>query len=523
MRRSGSGLTRRHFLETSTAAAALSALPLVPARAKEPAYTRYPVDSREGQEMLDSYRRAIMVMLDLKPDHPHNWFRNAFVHTYDCPHHNWWFTVWHRGYTGWFERTVRLYSKNPKFAFPYWDWSRLPYVPKGMFDGVLTPTAGDYDKFISSYKTFQDFIGPSLDGYWKTLTPVQSKLLQERQMATVPDVWSWVVKRGMYATTKYARYPSRDKPDLDAATRDATSATTVARLMQAPTFETFNSGQTDNHGQMSATIAPLESTPHDLTHNFCGGANIVPADQMGFMQDNLSPSDPLFFLHHANVDRLWHNWTQNQIAAGKPYKPQNIDVFMKEAFPFFFDENGKALTGAVAADYFDIGAFDYRYQEPAVVVAARAPAPPAAALRAPIPGSMNRGTATLAVPAEALAEDHVLVVQVTIANPTTLGAPRAFAVLANAPESVTTAGPDSPYYIGAVAFFGVMPGMGGETTFSVPVPADKQRKLAAGPLQIRAVPVAGPAPARGPGAARAPLQAPPPAQPVLTGASATVW
>jgi tyrosinase len=42
-------------------------------------------------------------MLNLPADHPQNWFRNAFVHLMDCPHGNWWFYVWHRGYLGYFE------------------------------------------------------------------------------------------------------------------------------------------------------------------------------------------------------------------------------------------------------------------------------------------------------------------------------------------------------------------------------------------------------------------------------------
>ncbi|HEY8698119.1 MAG TPA: tyrosinase family protein [Rhizomicrobium sp.] len=527
MRKSNSGFTRRYFLETGAAAAAASTLPFGAARAAAK-YVRYPVNTSEGQKMLDSYREAIAVMRDLGPQNPHNWFRNAFVHTYDCPHHNWWFLVWHRGYMGWFERTVRRYSKNQSFAFPYWDWSVAPRVPAGMFDGVLTPTDGSFGKYTSDEKTFQNFIGPSLEAYWTKLTDVQSKLLRERDMATTKELWEQVEKRAMFAKTPFARYPSKDKPDLDDKTTDATSGSTVAAIMKAPDFETFNSGQTKDHGQVSTDIAALEGTPHDLTHNFCGGAGLVPLDQMGFMQDNLSPSDPLFFLHHANMDRLWHNWTQSQIAAGKPYKPKDIDKFMTEPFPFFVDENGKALVDAKASDYFDIGRFDYEYAEPKpVVVAARAPVP--ASLRGTVAGAMNKGVASLAVPPGALAKDRVLVVHVTIPNPPTLDSPREFLVLANAPAGTTTATPASPYYVGAVAFFGFMPGMAGATTFTVPIPADKASRLAPGPLQIQAVPVPPVAAAKAaPHAAGETMRATRPtgAAPgasALKGASLTVW
>lgn len=42
----------------------------------------------------------------------------------------------------------------------------------------------------------------------------------------------------------------------------------------------------------------FESAPHNLVHNILGGV----------MADMLSPTDPIFWLHHANVDRLWVAW-----------------------------------------------------------------------------------------------------------------------------------------------------------------------------------------------------------------------
>jgi tyrosinase len=42
----------------------------------------------------------------------------------------------------------------------------------------------------------------------------------------------------------------------------------------------------------------FESAPHNLVHNIIGGV----------MSDMLSPTDPIFWLHHANVDRLWVAW-----------------------------------------------------------------------------------------------------------------------------------------------------------------------------------------------------------------------
>lgn len=55
-------------------------------------------------------------------------------------------------------------------------------------------------------------------------------------------------------------------------------------------------------GKSSAYEPSLETAPHNTLHNIVGGV----------MSDMQSPIDPIFWLHHANVDRLWSAW----VAAG---------------------------------------------------------------------------------------------------------------------------------------------------------------------------------------------------------------
>lgn len=50
----------------------------------------------------------------------------------------------------------------------------------------------------------------------------------------------------------------------------------------------------------------IEWVPHGLVHAAVGG----PEGDMTAMH---SPNDPIFWLHHANVDRLWWNWQQSGI------------------------------------------------------------------------------------------------------------------------------------------------------------------------------------------------------------------
>ena len=64
----------------------------------------------------------------------------------------------------------------------------------------------------------------------------------------------------------------------------------------------------------------LENGPHNAVHNAIGGD----------MNTAASPTDPLFFMHHANVDRLWYQWQEvhpNQ-------NPSNMDEVLKPASLF---------------------------------------------------------------------------------------------------------------------------------------------------------------------------------------------
>ena len=49
--------------------------------------------------------------------------------------------------------------------------------------------------------------------------------------------------------------------------------------------------------------------------------------------------DPIFFLHHANVDRLWNHWLAQ---GGGRQDPTSDQVWMNTMFTFF-DENGQQV------------------------------------------------------------------------------------------------------------------------------------------------------------------------------------
>lgn len=59
--------------------------------------------------------------------------------------------------------------------------------------------------------------------------------------------------------------------------------------------------------------AEITSRTHNRGHNLMGG----------HMSQGFSPNDPIFWLHHANVDRLWANWQRHRVNAVPGSTPED--------------------------------------------------------------------------------------------------------------------------------------------------------------------------------------------------------
>jgi tyrosinase len=105
----------------------------------------------------------------------------------------------------------------------------------------------------------------------------------------------------------------------------------------------------------TAASASLEGTPHGAVHVGVGGL-------MGSVPT--AAQDPIFYLHHCNVDRLWNLW----LAQGGGRTDPLTDSTWKNTQFTFFDENGAEvhLTGCEVLRAAE--ELDYRYEnEPAQV------------------------------------------------------------------------------------------------------------------------------------------------------------
>jgi tyrosinase len=509
MPKTQSPFTRRSFLQTSLAAAAGAASLPVTSHAFIPPlpqakYTRYNVMSSGGQKALNSYNNAIQVMLKKPPTHPQNWFRNAFIHIMDCPHGNWWFYVWHRGYVGYFEETIRNLSGDSTFAMPYWDWTTLPEIPPSMFESVLTPIADLYSYFTKNLSVFTDFIKPSLQTYWNSLNSAQRNQLNIRGYTNFDLMWNDVTGldptsgNGIsgniaYAITCGARYLSRDNPKLDPATAYDVSPPVIEAGLKPTQFYnpsislSFTSTKTPSHNTppgQGTQFSIIEGFPHNKVHNYIGGVGPLDPGPYGNMTNFLSPVDPIFFLHHSNIDRLWDVWTRKQQSMGLPYLPTGADLqtLSNEPFLFYVNGAGQPVGNSQAGEYLSMQRFNYQYQPGFPERFEQTSGVQGRPQRPPVRGTVRGNRATLSLPS-AVVKEHLaapgatLIAEVTVPHPTPSNPTREFHVLVGAPANVTDAGPDSPFYAGTIAFFGNVShahGAAPEATFAVPLPKTPQ-------------------------------------------------
>ena len=120
-------------------------------------------------------------------------------------------------------------------------------------------------------------------------------------------------------------------------------------------------------GDFSDTGA-LESTPHNAIHVVLVNAPPVRPCRAGLMIDpNCAALDPIFWLHHANIDRLWNVWLAQGGGRDNPpdgsWRDQSFD---------FYDENGDEVSMTVAEVLDSAGQLDYVYDdEPATAMPSR--------------------------------------------------------------------------------------------------------------------------------------------------------
>lgn len=216
----------------------------------------------ESDPQLKDYAMAVKTLKALPESDRRHWKNLAATHRDSCPHGNSFFFPWHRAYLIYFEKICAEASGNPNFALPYWDWSESTRLPAPFFD--------QQSALYNASRAIKDAQQSMFD--------IAKTFDQGAQ-----DLWSADAIKAIQANTTFQNYVGR------ASIRPATRPKDI--MIAQRQAGGFDPGT-------GPVAGALEAGPHNYTHAYIGG------DMGRFM----SPYDPIFWLHHANVDRLWAEW-----------------------------------------------------------------------------------------------------------------------------------------------------------------------------------------------------------------------
>jgi tyrosinase len=233
----------------------------------EPIRIRRDVSSlKAGDDTLSWYARGVARMQTRPLEDPTSWEYQAAIHGREpkwarpglwnqCQHGTWFFLPWHRGYLGWFEQIViaaiRELDGPSNWALPYWNYSdgRNPEARKMPPAFLATPTDGTRNPLRVEERNSKINGGGAID----------------------------------------ARDVKTDALDVEMFEGDLLS---------------FGGGET-GFEHAGGNTGALENRPHNAVHRAIGG-------HRGFMNDTATAAlDPIFWLHHANIDRMWEIWRRN--------------------------------------------------------------------------------------------------------------------------------------------------------------------------------------------------------------------
>ena len=227
----------------------------------------------------------------------------------NCQHGSWFFLPWHRMYLLAFEAIVQHVLKDDQWSLPYW-YSLDPDHPK---TSVLPPA-------------FRD-------------TSAGNSLFTKHR-------------------SQVANGGHRLPPIAD----------TVVTALEAEHFSTangitsFGSGERSRPSFDGHETGLLEDTPHGGVHVLVGNdydshGNLVKAGWMGSLYQ--AALDPIFWLHHANIDRMWEVWLRADPTHHDPRAADQAWLRTRFSFPA---PNKKTVSWKVS-EVLETTALGYAYEK----------------------------------------------------------------------------------------------------------------------------------------------------------------
>jgi Common central domain of tyrosinase len=262
-------------------------------------YTRPNVHSPEAN--LESYALAVKNMKALEANEPKSWDYQANIHGTLLPQSQW----------------RDLFYTCEHHTDYFWPWHRIYLY---WFEQIIRDQSGN-----------SDFALP----YWDYSDPTQQYLPEPFRKTDNP----------LYVNRR----------STDANFRDASSLP-----IDDPMFNYCNGLAQPSFGLIPETGASerLESDIHDPIHGWIGGGTFLEPGLMS--QVGTSAQDPVFYLHHANMDRLWESWKAITLDGASHTDPRDLS-WRDSAYEFFDDTGTKLNPPWIVKEVLDTTAMELGY------------------------------------------------------------------------------------------------------------------------------------------------------------------
>ncbi len=234
------------------------------------------------------------------------------VHTPDMkmiehPHMGPQFLPWHRYLLLRLEADLREVSGNPDLALPYWDWADCRTTDTEGVNECLeifresslgSPGSCDSKDTVTGYLVDQGFSVNVYASSNRGESAYSSTTLVCTEKALERNVGCTFMNGGQPPSAAdeaaiFAR-PLYDVPPYDSCGSD-----------ENVSLRQYVEGYTTSDINPACVLGGCQM--HGLGHFFVGGD----------MAATSAPNDPIFFMHHANVDRMWANWQDRNLTAPK--------------------------------------------------------------------------------------------------------------------------------------------------------------------------------------------------------------
>ncbi|OEL13913.1 (+)-larreatricin hydroxylase, chloroplastic [Dichanthelium oligosanthes] len=332
------------------------------------------------KEYQEKYKEAVGKMRALPESNPLSFAAQAAVHESYCDghyrydpteknrpfdvHFSWIFAPWHRMYIYFYEKALGQLIGDDTFALPFWNWDApggmaIPAVFKDSFANPLYDPYRDMkhrDALIDL-----DFIH----------TPATTAPIPFERTPDTAAAYDALVQKNLntiyYQQIRGAGGPRAylgEKLCSEASFRVKEINERSKRRQDGPKIKVSSA-------QSQGT---LERMAHTAVHVWAGRENPKGgctlssgavlghdgkphcANDMGFLGS--AGRDPLFYSHHANVDRMWHIWSTK--LGGKGFDdPEWLDA----SFVFYDDVEKPRLVRMKFRDVLDSSDLGYTYDE----------------------------------------------------------------------------------------------------------------------------------------------------------------